>query len=83
MVSEKPLRLTSDFPVASTTSSQFVVPNVVHFIWFAIDANKELTFVNYVSIISAHRIQKPDAILLHCNHLPAGPWWLRLWKEVI
>jgi len=64
-------------------TSLYVVPNVVHFIWFADNPGKQLTFINYVSIVSAHRIQKPDAILLHCNYLPTGHWWHRLWKEVI
>ena len=65
-----------------SVTSLYVVPNVVHFIWFSDGADKKLTFINYVSILSAHRIQKPDGILLHCNHLPAGPWWERLWREV-
>jgi len=59
-----------------------VVPNVVHFIWSAHNSSKELTFINYISIVSAYRIQKPDAILLHCNYLPTGQWWQQLWKEV-
>ena len=63
-------------------SSPYVVPNIVHYIWFAKDDNKQLSFINYVSVVSAHRIQKPDTIMLHCNHLPAGEWWDRLWKEV-
>ena len=63
-------------------TSHYVVPSVVHFIWFADSADKQLTFLNYISIISAHRIQKPDSILFHCNRLPTGQWWERLWKEV-
>ena len=63
-------------------TSLYVVPNIVHFIWFTDNAAKQLTFINYISIVSAHRIQKPDRILLHCNRLPAGQWWERLWKEV-
>ena len=60
----------------------YVVPNVVHFIWFADSAARPLTFINYVSVVSAHRIQRPDSIWLHCNHLPAGEWWERLWRQV-
>ena len=59
-----------------------VVPNVVHFIWFADDGNKRLTFLNYVSIRSAYVIQKPEVIRLHCNFLPAGQWWERAWREI-
>ena len=57
-----------------------VVPNIVHFIWFG--ENKNMSFINYVSILSAHKIQKPEKIMLHCNHLPVGPWWEKIWKEV-
>jgi len=63
-------------------TSLYVVPNVVHFIWFTDDDDKQLTFLNYISIVSAHRVHKPDSILFHCNRLPTGPWWDRLWKEV-
>jgi len=64
------------------TSPLYVVPNVVHFIWFADSASKQMTFINYVSVLSAHRVQKPDSIWFHCNHLPTGDWWERLWREV-
>ena len=47
--------------------SLYVVPNVVHFIWFADNATKPLTFINYVSVVSAHRIQRPDSIWLHIS----------------
>lgn len=57
-----------------------VVPNIVHFIWFG--KEKKMSFINYVSILSAHKIQKPDKIMLHCNHLPVGDYWDRIWKEV-
>ena len=63
-------------------TSLYVVPNIVHFIWFADNAAKQMTFINYISVVSAYRIQQPDSILLHCNHLPSGMWWERLWKEV-
>ena len=65
---------------SSKQTSVYKVPNIVHFIWFG--ENKEMKFLNYISILSAHRIQKPDAIFLHCNHLPVGHWWEKLWREV-
>jgi len=63
-------------------TSLYVVPNTVHFIWFADSADKPLTFLNYISIVSAHRVQQPDNIMFHCNHLPSGQWWDRLWRQV-
>ena len=62
--------------------TQNIVPNIVHFIWFATDANKTLSFLNYMSMRSAHTIQKPEIIMLHCNFLPTGKWWERAWREI-
>jgi len=77
-------RLGVSLPVShlGDVTSLYVVPNIVHFIWFADSADKQLTFINYVSIVSAHRVQKPDSIWFHCNHLPSGEWWERLWRQV-
>lgn len=63
-----------------SSKEQLVVPNIVHFIWFGKD--KKMSFINYVSILSAWRMQKPDVLMLHCNHLPVGEYWDRLWREV-
>lgn len=60
--------------------TDYVVPNIVHFIWFGKD--RQMSFVNYVSILSAKKVQKPDTIYLHCDHLPGGEWWKRLQKEI-
>ncbi len=62
-------------------SSGYLVPNIVHFIWFA-KKGKEMTFINYVSILSVHKFQRPDIIMFHCNELPSGEWWHKLWKLV-
>ena len=59
--------------------SGYVVPNLVHFIWFGKD--RTMSFLNYISITSARKIQKPEKIMLHCDHLPLGEWWERLRKE--
>ena len=59
---------------------QYVVPNIVHFIWFG--ENKTMSLINYVSILSAHKMQKPDVLMLHCDHLPVGEYWERLWRQV-
>ena len=64
----------------SENGSIYLVPNIVHFIWFG--KGKKMSFVNYVSILSAHRMHRPDVIMLHCNHLPVGQWWARLKQEI-
>lgn len=59
---------------------EYLVPNIVHFIWFG--KEKTMTFVNYISILSAYKIQKPEILRLHCDHLPVGDYWNRLQSEV-
>lgn len=49
------------------------------------DADKRrVTFTDYMSILSAYRIQQPDEIQFHCSRLPDSEdvWWSRLWKEI-
>lgn len=62
----------------------YMVPDIVHFIWFNEDHNKprQMHFLHYISIFSAHKIQKPLSIMLHCNSMPRGQWWQRLRREV-
>ncbi|XP_046329135.1 uncharacterized protein LOC124112966 [Haliotis rufescens] len=54
-------------------SDHFVVPNIVHFVWFGEDL--KFRFHHLLSIKSAYSILKPDRILFHCNHKPVGKWW--------
>lgn len=49
------------------------VPNVVHYVWFGYAWN--LTFLNYLSFLSVHRILSPDFILIHGGDIPVGYWW--------
>ena len=65
---------------SSKQANTYKVPNIVHFIWFG--TNKEMKFLNYISILSVHKIHKPELIMFHCNHLPVGPWWEKLWHQV-
>jgi hypothetical protein len=34
-------------------------------------------FVHYVSILSVHKIHKPDKIMFHCDVIPRDSWWLK------
>ncbi|ESN96353.1 hypothetical protein HELRODRAFT_189210 [Helobdella robusta] len=65
-----------------STGKAYVVPNIIHFIWFANNDKKEMKFINYVSISSAYKIHKPDVIMFHCNFLPSGKWWETLWRSI-
>ena len=43
-----------------------------------------MTFVEYMSILSVYRVQRPDQIQFHCSRLPGVEdyWWTRLWREI-
>ena len=61
-------------------SQSYLVPNIVHYIWFG--KNRNFSFINYISVVSANSRQKPDQILFHCDYLPVGYWWKQLQEEV-
>ncbi|CAH1777911.1 unnamed protein product [Owenia fusiformis] len=60
-------------PEVDNNNANFRVPNIVHFIWFG--KNREMTFIQMVSIMSAHKIQQPDVIMFHYDFLPSGKYW--------
>ena len=68
--------------LASTTSTPpFLVPNVVHYVWFK--ADRPFTFMHYLSFLSVQRYLAPDRVLLHGDALlRSGVWWERALSEV-
>ena len=66
--------------VSSRRYETQVVPNIVHYIWFG--NKREFNFLYYLSVLSAHKIQRPKVIMFHHNVIPLGGWWDRLTKEV-
>jgi hypothetical protein len=63
----------------------YLVPNIVHFIWFSNftkHKKHEFGFVNYISVLSVYKIQKPDMILFHCDAIPTDPWWQKAWRDI-
>ena len=57
----------------TTPPSAYVVPNIVHYIWFGKD--HVMMFHQMISVISAHKLLNPDHIMLHCDFLPTGGYW--------
>ena len=58
-------------------SSDFLVPNLVHYIWYT-EVDKELEFHHMLSILSSHRYINPDLIYFHTNRPPIGKYWDRV-----
>jgi len=50
---------------------------------FANDSTKML-LTDFLSVVSAYRVQHPDAVWFHCNSLPdvTDFYWSQLWKFV-
>jgi hypothetical protein len=60
---------------------RFVVPNIVHYIWFK--SNRTFSFLNYLSFRSVNTFIKPDYVFLHGDSIPEyGQWWNQTLKEV-
>ncbi|XP_066995833.1 uncharacterized protein [Anabrus simplex] len=56
-------------------SEEFVVPNVVHYIFF----NKDVDFMAFLSILSVIKVQHPERLVIHCNCKSfSGRYWSSL-----
>ena len=60
----------------------FQVPNIVHYIWYR-NETKELRFDQALSILSAIKNLKPDAVYFHTNKEPNGKYFDMLKKYSI
>ena len=52
----------------------FQVPNIVHYIWYT-DATVDLRFDKALSVLSAIKNLKPDAVYFHTNKEPSGKYF--------
>ncbi len=56
-----------------------MIPNHVHFI-FGLDqafGGKPFSFVHFLAVLSAKKVNKPDEIVFHYEYEPEGEWWER------
>ncbi len=51
-----------------------MIPNIIHFIHIA----GEFVFLNYLAVLSAKLVHKPDTIYLHYNNEPGGYYWQKV-----
>ncbi|XP_002122529.5 uncharacterized protein LOC100176393 [Ciona intestinalis] len=60
--------------------STYVVPNVVHYVWFG---KREMVYYHYLSVRSAAANQQPEKIIFYINEEPPqGHLWKRLVDEI-
>jgi hypothetical protein len=52
-----------------------VIPNIIHFIW--IGNGPPFSLLHYLSVATAARVNRPEAMWLHFAEEPSGPWWER------
>ena len=69
------------YKISPKPYSYHVVPNIVHFVRFT-KCSHPLEFTEMMSILSAHKNQRPDVLYIHCNIEPTGEWWLELLTKV-
>lgn len=88
METDSPMDRSTDVPTLSSLrqptsflqkSEDYVVPNVVHYVWFG--EYNTLRFHHYLSMRSAHIFIKPDKICIHCDFEPVGKWWKLIRKD--
>ena len=63
------------------SGKKFVVPNLVHFIWFY-DKNTTFRFHMFISVLSAYKFIQPSTIVFWYSNEPSGYWWSELRKRV-
>ena len=59
------------------------IPNIVHFIYGLKGPQEPLYYFHYLAVLSALRVNQPEAIYFHYQHMPTGPWWEETERIVI
>ena len=62
-------------------ASTYLIPNLVHFVRVT-GRQTALDFTEMMSIKSAFKMQRPDAMYMHCDYPPDGQWWTDLTSEL-
>ena len=57
-------------------------PNIIHFVFGLDPQEKPFSFVHYLAVYSAYRINHPTSIYFHRHHPSYGKWWDRLLVDV-
>jgi hypothetical protein len=71
-----PVSILAPAPVVVTAPILDPVPNLVHFIWFTGSQSREFSYVNYLAVLHAREIQRPELLFMYCNEEPKdNPHW--------
>jgi len=54
------------------------IPNIIHFIYGFKEQDQEFELYRYISIKSAHDLNKPDKIYFYYYYEPYGYWWNKI-----
>ena len=57
------------------SQDKYLVPNIVHFIWYEWSSPRPFMFHNMLSMLSAYKYLNPDRIYFHTNKEPSGKFW--------
>ena len=51
------------------------IPRIFHFVFGLHPQTEPFHFMHYLCIASCLRVNKPDIVMFHYQHIPWGPWW--------
>ena len=54
---------------------KIVIPNIIHFVYGLKYAPEPFFYPYYLGVMSAIKVNKPDAVYFHYHHEPTGKWW--------
>uniref|UniRef100_A0A6C0BM33 Uncharacterized protein n=1 Tax=viral metagenome TaxID=1070528 RepID=A0A6C0BM33_9ZZZZ len=68
---------TSDQPriVSTPSPTTGMIPKIIHFIYGFKSQTTEFGVTQYIAIMSAYHLNKPDHIYFHYRYMPYGPLW--------
>jgi glycosyltransferase involved in cell wall biosynthesis len=76
-------RLINNLSFIKNTMANNHIPNIIHFIFFFGPKSRPFGIINYLSVIAAYEIQKPDKIYFYYNEEPVGnKYWDGMKKYV-
>lgn len=51
-----------------------MIPNIIHFVYVG---GRPFSFIHFLAVYTAWKVNCPERILFHHSEVPSGPWWER------